>query len=229
MICAIVPARGGSRGIPRKNLRPFRGRPLVCHAIDVARAAALVERVLVSTDDPEIADVARAAGAEAPFLRPAALAQDDTPTLPVLQHAVRWLEGSGTSVTAVVVLQPTSPLRTAREVDAAIRIFLETGADSVASVCEVDESPFWMQRLEGDRLVPFVPEGMAYLRRQDLPRLYRLNGAIYVTRRSVLMDTERVVGADTRALVMDRRQSVDIDDELDFQLAELVASSQVRR
>lgn len=229
MICAIVPARGGSRGIPRKNLRPFRGRPLVCHAIDVGHAATLVERVIVSTDDPEIATVARAAGGEAPFLRPAALAQDDTPTLPVLQHAVQWLEESGSAVTAVVLLQPTSPLRTAEQVDAAIRIFLETGADSVASVCEVDHSPYWMQRLEGDRLIPFAPEGRAYLRRQDLPRLYRLNGAIYVTSRAVLMNEERVLGADTRALVMERHHSVDIDDELDFQLAELVAGAEVRR
>jgi CMP-N-acetylneuraminic acid synthetase len=201
----------------------------VCHAIDAGLGAALVDRVLVSTDDPEIAAAAREAGAETPFLRPAALATDDTPTLPVLQHAVRWLEESGATVTAVVVLQPTSPLRTAADVDAAVRAFLESGADSVASVCEVDHSPYWMQRLHGDRLVPFAPEGMAYVRRQDLPPVYRLNGAIYVARRAVVMEQARVMGADTRAYVMDRQHSIDIDDELDFQLAELVAGAEVRR
>jgi CMP-N-acetylneuraminic acid synthetase len=229
MICAIVPARGGSRGIPRKNLRPFLGRPLVCHAVDAGLGATLVERVIVSTDDPEIAAVARAAGAETPFLRPAALATDETPTLPVLQHAVRWLEQHGTAVSTVVVLQPTSPLRSAAHVDAAVRLFLDSGAESVASVCEVDHSPYWMHRLDGDRLVPFAPEGAAYLRRQDLPPVYRLNGAIYVTRRPVVMDQARVLGDDTRAFVMDRQRSIDIDDELDFQLAELVAGAEVRR
>lgn len=229
MICAIVPARGGSRGIPRKNLRPFQGRPLVCHAVDAALGATLVDRVIVSTDDPDIAAVARTAGAETPFLRPASLATDETPTLPVLQHAVRCLEEHGAAITAVVVLQPTSPLRSAAHVDAAVRLFLDSKANSVASVCEVDHSPYWMHRLDGDRLVPFAPEGAAYLRRQDLPPVYRLNGAIYVTGRSVVMDQGRVLGDDTRAFVMDRHHSVDIDDEIDFQLAELLAGAEARR
>lgn len=217
----LIPARGGSKGVPRKNLRCVAGRPLVALAVTSALACRRLSRVIVSTDDPEIADVAQKAGADVPFLRPARLAQDDTPAVAVARHAVEWLEASGTTFDAVVILQPTSPLRRAVHIDAAIDRFIETGADSVVTVCEAEHNPFWMQRLEGDRLVPLLPSGMAAQRRQDLPAVYRLNGAVYVVRRRLLMDDAAIIGPDTRAVVMAQTDSIDIDSDLDLRLAEL--------
>jgi CMP-N,N'-diacetyllegionaminic acid synthase len=225
-VCAIIPARGGSKGLERKNLKPFLGTPLIVRAVEVARRARCLDRIIVSTDDAEIAAAARGAGAEVPFMRPAHLATDDTPTLPVVQHAVGWLEAQGAVVAAVVVLQATSPLRRAVHIEAAVRKFHETGADSVTTVCEAEENPYWMQRLDGDRLFPFLPDGMRYGRRQDLPAVYRLTGAVYVTRRDVVMGEARLLGNDTRAIVLGRRESVDIDDEVDLQLAELMAAGE---
>lgn len=224
MIVGIVPARGGSKSISRKNLRPICGKPLVCHAIEAGLASQYIDRVIVSTDDQEIANVARTAGAHVPFVRPAQLAGDHVGPVPVLQHAVGWLEAHGERVNAVVTLQPTSPLRKASHIDAAIRKFIETGADTVVTVCAVEYSPYWMQRLDGDRLTPFMPEGMKTPRRQDLPPVFQLNGAVYVMRRDVVMEQGRVFGDDTRAIVMSREESIDIDEELDFALAELIAS-----
>lgn len=224
---ALIPARGGSKGLIRKNLRKFRGTPLVAHAVETARRVAGLERVVVSTDDPEIAEVARRAGADVPFMRPSELATDATPTLPVVQHAVRWLEAHGAGVDAVVLLQATSPLRTPQQVQAVIRKFVDTGADSVTTVCAVEHSPYWMQRLDGDRLRPLMPEGQRYGRRQDLPPVYRLTGAVYVTRRDVVMEQGRLLGDDTRAVVVGPRESVDVDDELDLRLCELIAAEEV--
>jgi CMP-N,N'-diacetyllegionaminic acid synthase len=226
-LCALIPARGGSKGLVRKNVRAFRGTPLVAHAVETARQVAGLDRIVVSTDDAEIADIARRAGADVPFLRPAELATDETPTLPVVQHAVRWLEAHGAGVDAVVLLQATSPLRTAQHVEAAIRKFVETGADSVTTVCAVKDSPYWMQRLDGDRLRPLMAEGQRYGRRQDLPPVYRLTGAVYVSRRDVIMEQGRLLGDDTRAIVVGRRESVDVDDELDLRLCELIAAEEV--
>jgi CMP-N,N'-diacetyllegionaminic acid synthase len=227
VIFGVVPARGGSKGLPRKNLRRLAGTPLVCRAITAGLGCRSIDRLIVSTDDPEIAEVARHAGAEVPFLRPAHLASDETPTLPVVQHAVRWLEHSGARVQIVVLLQPTSPLTRSEHVEAAVRKLVETGADAVTTVCAVDHSPYWMQRLDGDRLMPLLPEGMRYGRRQDLPAVYRLTGAVYATRRDVVMEQGRMLGEDTRAVVVDRRAAIDIDDELDLQIAELIAAGEV--
>jgi CMP-N-acetylneuraminic acid synthetase len=218
---ALIPARGGSKGVPRKNLRCVGGQSLVSLAVTSALASRRLGRVIVSTDDPEIADIAQKAGAEVPFLRPARLAQDETPTVAVARHAVEWLESRGTPLDALVILQPTSPLRRAAHIDAAIERFITTGADSVVTVCEAEHNPFWMQRLEGDRLVPLLPSGMAAQRRQDLPPVYRLNGAVYVVRRRLLMDDALIMGPDTRAVVMAQTDSIDIDSDLDLQLAEL--------
>jgi CMP-N-acetylneuraminic acid synthetase len=228
-IWAIVPARGGSKGLPGKNIRELNGWPLIRHTIDAARAASLVCGVLVSTDDDEIASVARAAGADVPFLRPAHLAQDDTPAAPVVEHAITYLEQHGEQVDAIVLLQPTSPLRRAEHVDAAVRLFFETGCDTVVSVCEVEHSPYWMYRLENGLLQPFVRDSPSTMtRRQQLPLLYRLNGAVYVTRRRVVMDEHRIMGETIRPLIMLPDESVDIDDEHDWERAQWLARRGVR-
>jgi CMP-N-acetylneuraminic acid synthetase len=225
MICAIVPARGGSKGVPRKNLRAVGGRTLVARAIESARGASLVDRVIVSTDDEEIARVARQEGAEVPFLRPASLASDEAPAQPVLVHAVAGIEAAGGLVDTVVLLQPTSPLRRALHVNEAVHLFLHSGVDSVVSVCEVEHNPYWMYRMEGECLRPFTPDHeLNRARRQDLPTFYRPNGAIYVMSRKLLMEDHLVIGNAPRPYLMSRRDSIDIDDELDLELAEWLSS-----
>ncbi len=220
---AIIPARGGSKGVPGKNILPLLGRPLIAYTIEAARKACLIGRVLVSTDDPKIAEVAARSGAEVPFLRPPELARDETPTLPVLQHVLNQLKATeGSEPEIIVLLQPTSPLRRAQDIDEAMALLGETGADSVVSLCVTEHPPFWMKQLEGDRVLPFLKNAPEYTRRQDMPPVYRLNGAIYVTRRRVLMEENRILGRDTRGLVMDAESSVDIDTPLDLKIAALI-------
>lgn len=226
-VLAVIPARGGSKGLPGKNLRLLAGRPLIAYSIDDALACRAVDRVVVSTDSEEIAASARAHGAEAPFLRPAALAADETPTLPVLRHVVEELwRREGYRPDLVVVLQPTSPLRGPAAVAEAVRMMADPRVDSVVSVCPAGHSPFLLRRLEGERVLPFLdPDPLkAGLRRQDLPGLYRLNGAVYVFRRERLLGDDPY-GTEIRAVVMEPWRSVDIDGEEDL----LVAEAYLRR
>jgi N-acylneuraminate cytidylyltransferase/CMP-N,N'-diacetyllegionaminic acid synthase len=220
---AIIPARGGSKGIPGKNILPLLGKPLIAYTIDAARKASLIGRVLVSTDDPEIAAIATQFGAEVPFLRPPELARDETPTLPVLQHLLTQLKLSENYEPEIIVLlQPTSPLRRAGDIDRAVTLLQQTGADSAVSLCAAEHSPYWMNRLKGDRVLPFLENVPNYARRQDLPPVYRINGAVYATRRRILMEQNRLLGEDTRGMVMDAESSVDIDTLLDLKIAMLI-------
>ncbi len=220
---AIIPARGGSKGIPLKNIVPLGGKPLIAHTIEAAKMASSIQRVVVSTESQEIAQVARQYGAEVPFLRPAELARDDTPTLPVIQHVLAELQASeGIKPEIIVLLQPTSPLRSAEDIDRAVKQLEETGADSVVSLCVAQHHPAWMKRVDGDRVLPFLENAPEYTRRQDMPTVYRLNGAIYVTRRRILLEQNRILGPDTRALIMDAESSVDIDTPFDLKLASLI-------
>jgi CMP-N-acetylneuraminic acid synthetase len=204
--------------VPRKNLRLFAGRPLIAHTIDAARSARALDRVIVSTDDEEIARVAREHGAEVPFLRPAGLSGDNVPTLPVLLHAARWLESviGDEKLDAVVTLQPTSPLRRATHIDEAIGRWRQSGADAVVSVCRAERNPFWMGTLNGDRFEPLLQDLETYRFRQSLPTVYRLNGAVYVSSRRVLFDEGKILGGDTRAIVMSPEESIDLDTLADF-------------
>lgn len=219
-IVGIIPARAGSKGIPGKNLVALGGRPLITYTFDAARGSRTLTHVLVSTDSEQIAEFARAAGIDVPFLRPAHLAEDATPMLAVLQHAIGTVD---VRPEIVVLLQPTSPLRRAAHVDAAVSLLQESGADSVVSVTAVPHqfTPGSLMRLEGDRLVPFLSEPLA-TRRQDKPLLYARNGpAILVTRTQVL-DSGRLYGTDTRPFVMSREDSIDIDERLDLEIAEVM-------
>ena len=187
-------------------------------------------RVIVSTDDEEIVEVAKAAGAEVPFLRPAELAHDESPTFPVVQHALQWLQQhENYQPELVVLLQPTFPLRRPEHIDQGIELLLQSYADSVVSVCEVEHSPYWMRVLDDEgRVKSFVETDREFLRRQDLPAVYRLNGALFVTRRNSIIKSGRLLGDDVRALVMAREDSIDIDDEVDFLLAELLLKRRLR-
>lgn len=225
MIYGVVPARGGSKGVPGKNVRRFLGRPLIWHTIQVALASSAIDRVLVSTDDDEIAAVAREAGAEVPFRRPAELSGDDILTLDVLKHAAAWIEReSQVRVEAVVTLQPTSPFRRVEHLDAAIRLWRQSGVPSVISVCRSEHSPYWMGRMEGDRFVPLLGEVHRHPQRQAVPETFRLNGAVYVTSRDTLLVDGKILGEPTHAIVMDEDESLDIDTELDFAIGELIAA-----
>jgi CMP-N,N'-diacetyllegionaminic acid synthase len=219
----VIPARGGSKGLPGKNLRKLGTLSLIGQAIASARESALLERFLVSTDSPEIAEEAGRHGAPVPFLRPAELATDQAGMLPVLQHAVRWLEASaGVLPELIVTLQPTSPFRTGAEIDATIRKVIETGSDSAQTLSEASYHPYFMKTLDGDRTVALFPDGHKYVRRQDAPPVYQPSGAVYVTRYATLMEQGHILGDDNRGVVRGFEASVNIDTEWDFLLAELL-------
>lgn len=218
-VLAIVPARGGSKGIPRKNLATLGGRPLLAHTLEQARYAHSVDRVVVSTDDEEISEVALASGAEV-VRRPAELAQDLTPTLPVLTHVLQALGGAA-ECDRIVVLQPTSPLRQAWHIDEAVSLL--TGEfDSVVGVCEAEHSPYKMFTVRHESLAPLMEGAGRGVPRQVLPTVYRENGAVYVAWTRVLQEAGSLWGARARPYIMDARSSIDIDTQLDLQQAELL-------
>lgn len=221
-ILAIIPARGGSKGVPRKNIRVMAGRPLIEYSIRAARGSRFAPRITVSTEDAEIADVARRLGAEVPFLRPAELAGDNIPTQRVLEHALTLLhEREGYRPDWVLILQPTSPLRTARHIDSAISLLTEQGGDSVVGVCLAEHSPYWMKTIDAQGVArPFLKDAPVIEQRQGLPGVYRINGAIYITRPQTILRTKRILGDKTLAYVMSQEDSVDIDTEIDFWSAE---------
>jgi CMP-N,N'-diacetyllegionaminic acid synthase len=213
-LLALIPARGGSKGLPRKNVLSAAGRPLLAWTIEAARSARTVDRVIVSSDDDEIISVAAEYGCEPPFRRPATLATDNATSIDVVMHAL----GEIPTVDYVVLLQPTSPLRTAEDIDRAFYLMMERDAPACVSVCVADQSPYWMYKLEGgDRLVSLVPRPPEAHRRQDLPDVYVLNGAIYIAQCEWLRHHRDFVGADTVAYRMPRQRSLDIDSEEDFE------------
>lgn len=225
-ILAVIPARGGSKGVPRKNIRAVGGKPLIGYTIETALAARhLFHRVIVSTDDEEIADVARQCGAEVPFVRPAVLAGDQTPMLPVLQHAVRFVEAQDALVLDwVCLLQPSAPLRSVADIEEAVRLGQAGGCDSVISVVQVlAVHPVLMKRIEEGYLEPYCLEEKEGTRRQDYdPPAYMRNGAIYLTRRAVLMERDSIWGRKIRPYVMPEERSASVDSELDMKLVELL-------
>lgn len=231
-ILGIIPARGGSKGLPHKNIRLLSGKPLIAHTIKAALATKRLEKVVVSTDDPKIARIARQFGAEVPFLRARNLAKDDTPMIDVVKDCVNFLEKKqGFRPAVIVLLQPTSPFREFRHIDSAIKLLLDSRADSVVSLCEcrAGEHPYWMKRIEKNKVTPFMNVEKEFTRRQDLPKAYRLNGAIYVTRYEVLMLQNKVLGEDTRPYIMDARDSIDIDNLFDLEIADCLMSKKIKR
>ena len=221
----IVPARGGSKSVPRKNLRPLLGRPLIAWTIESATAAKSLDRLIVSTDDAEIAEVSRRWGAEVPFLRPAAIAADDTPDLPVFQHALRALrEADGYRPDAVVRLRPAQPLRTAAEIDRAVELWRRSGADCVKSVRPVAEHPFKMYRLVGERLVPYLDSEERRRRGPDVPRqslesVYLSSGVVDVVRRETV-EMGSTEGGSIVPYFTDPATYVNLDSLRDFGIAE---------
>lgn len=226
-ILGIIPARGGSKSIPRKNIKPFAGKPLIGWAIETLKKSGVVDRVIVSTDDEEIASVAREYGAEVPFVRPADLAEDTTPTLPVLQHAVQWLKDNENYwPDFVLLLEPTSPSKRPFHIKGAVKLLFDSGADSVVSVSEVPGvlNPHWQFKMAEDgRVGLFTGEQTKHIirRRQDLPKTYYRNSAIYIFKPEVLFAPEpSLYGEDVRGYVTDTKYAFDIDVPEDWEYAE---------
>jgi CMP-N-acetylneuraminic acid synthetase len=216
-VLGLIPARGGSKGIHRKNIRTIAGKPLLTWTIEVALKAKGVDAVVVSTDDEEIAEIALSAGAMVPFMRPAALAADDTPGVDPVLHALGLLP----QFNEVLLLQPTSPLRTAFDIEGVLALGNETGAPSIVTVCESEDHPDWMYRIDTTgRLEPLMRTQSAK-RRQDLPDVYTLNGAIYYARSEWLRKHRSFLGVETLGYLMPMERSIDIDNPLQWQLAEL--------
>lgn len=218
-VLGVIPARGGSKGIPGKNLAPVAGRPLLAWTADAVHGASRLTRTVLSTDDPVIAEAGRALGLDVPFLRPAALAADDTPTLPVLLHA---LDALMEPYDAAFILQPTNPLRLSSDVDGAVDLLAQSGADSVVGYTEVGERhPARMKTIDADGRVhsPSFAEAFEGQRRQDLPTYWLREGAVYVTRTETLR-AGSLTGRDCRAWIIPRERACAIDEPFDLWLAE---------
>ena len=210
----LIPARGGSKGLPGKNLRPLAGLPLLAHTIACARRCRELARVVVSTDCDEIAAAALAHGAEVPFRRPAELAADDTPMWPVVQHALRAVEAAeGVRYDAVVLLEPTTPGRLPEDVSGALAtLAADDGCDGVVGVSVPDFNPLWVCMVEeGGYLRSLVPEAGGYARRQDLPTVYRINGMVYAWRRDFVLSSPDWRAGRLRAHQVPECRALDID------------------
>jgi CMP-N,N'-diacetyllegionaminic acid synthase len=226
-VLALITARGGSKGIPRKNIIPFLGKPLINWSIYDASHAESVSRVVVTTDDSEIANVARAAGAEVPFLRPPELADDDTLDLPVFQHALTWLKNNEQySPDLVIHLRPTTPLRSVGLIEAGVDLLAnDRDADSVRAVCLPANNPYKMWRLKNGEISPLIQSEIpeAYNQpRQKLPVSYWQTGTLDITRPSTIFEKNSMTGDKILPLIIDRGLAIDIDDELSLEQAERV-------
>ena len=226
----LIPARGGSKRVPGKNIRNLCGKPLIAYTIEAALESQRLDRVIVTTDNQEIAAIARERGAEVPFIRPDKLAGDSVGDSPVIEHAVQWLrKNESQSVNAVVWLRPTTPFKTAIMIDEAIERLNTSGADSVRSVTRVDgvHHPYWMfERDDANRIRPVVP-GVSigqYYQRQLLPPVFRLNGVVDVMRNPAGIQP-KLYGNDMRLLEIPERDALDIDTEIDFKWCEFLMTN----
>jgi CMP-N,N'-diacetyllegionaminic acid synthase len=226
-VLGIITARGGSKGIPRKNIKDLCGRPLICHTIEAANKSKLLTRVIVSTDNKEIADISKECSGDVPFMRPKELAQDESTSIEVVQHVVSELKKQGEEYDYIMILQPTSPLRTSNDIDECIKIAIKNNADSVMSMKEVDDfSQKKMKKIIEGKILPyFEKEGKASSRRQDLENSYKRNCAIYLTKTNLIMKGD-LFGESSYAHVMPEERSVDINSPVDFELAEFWLSKQ---
>ena len=227
LILGVIPARGGSKTIPKKNIFPVLGKPLLNYTIEAALESRLLTHCVVSTDSKDIAEIASRAGALVPFLRPPELSTDAALSLPVILHSLAFMERTnGLSYDAVVMLQPTTPLRLSSDIDMALGKLFETNADSVISVVEVGAAhPLRMKRVIGDQLINSIDQGFEDMRpRQSLPPVYIRNGAIYATRRRTLLEQQTFSGTDCRAYIMPTERSINIDTPADLIIAEYYLS-----
>lgn len=224
---ATICARGGSRGVPHKNIRPLLGKPLIVWTIEQALAVPEIDKVFVSTDSVEIARIAQNSGAEVPFLRPGELAGDNAPKLPVIIHLVDHLISSGIKVDRIVDLDPTSPLRTISDIQACLSL-LDNNTDVVITAYPAEKNPYFnmVEFKENGKIGLVKPPSKNIVRRQDAPKVYAMNASIYVWHRYSLRDT--LWDSRINLYIMPRERSVDIDSEIDFRLVELLMKERQR-
>ncbi|WP_103027997.1 cytidylyltransferase domain-containing protein [Salinibacter altiplanensis] len=221
-VLGVILARGGSKGLPRKNVRELAGKPLIAWTIDAAHESEYLDRLILSSDDEEIMEVAEEYGCEVPFQRPAELAQDDTPSMDALLHALDQVPGYD----YVVLLQPTSPLRTSEDIDMTIEKCHQKDASACVTVTETEKPPEWMYTMnEWNRLEPVMKSEQTVTRRQEAPDTYVLNGAAYVAETGYLQEYRTFHGETTIGHVMPLKRSVDVDEMIDLRLSELILKS----
>jgi len=224
MILAIVPARRRSKSIKNKNIKLLAGKPLISYSIKTALACKKIDKTIVSTDSQKYADIAKKYGAEVPFLRPKKLAKDDTPMIPVLQHAVTFFENKGEKIETIILLQPTSPLRRVSDIKFCLQSLRKPETDSVVTVCEVEHNPYSDMvsvNSAGYLKYPLFTTDKPLHRRQDAPLVYRINGAIFAIKRNVLMKG-KIFTNKTRMIKIPVERSSDIDSKNDFEYAEFL-------
>lgn len=229
-IISIIPARGGSKKIIGKNIKPLCGKPLIFYTLIEAKKSKLIERIIVSTDEPKIREIALKYGAEAPFLRPKELSADFVTDLPVFQHCLNWLKDNENYIPDVIVhLRPTAPLRKAKHIDRGIKLLLKSPeADSVRSVTPVGQHPLKMWKIENGRLFPFISQEISGIKesynmpRQKLPKAYIQNGSVDIIWTKTILEKKSMSGDTIVPLVMEELESVNIDNEVDFLTAEII-------
>ena len=227
-IIGLITARGGSKSIPGKNINPLAGKPLIAWTIEAALQCKELSRVIVSTDDEKIAEVAQQWGAEVPFIRPVELAQDASSHISVVLHAIHWLEEKERFCPDyIMLLQPTSPFRTVEDMGKTIQLAKDHHAVAVMSVCEALKHPYKTYKIiENGTLEYFIPSNIGYKYRQALPKVYEENGAIYLNKRSSLLQDQTFLPTGTIAYVMPQERSLDVDTPWDFYVADLILRNQ---
>lgn len=226
-VLTIIPARGGSKGVPRKNIRSLAGQPLIAWSIQEAKKSSYIDRIILSTDDPDIAAVAGSVGCEVPFLRPAALAQDETPGIEPVIHVIENLQSQ---YDYVVLLQPTSPLRIVEDIDGCIAHMQNHNAPLCVTVCEAEKSPYLMYKTDAlFHLTPLIPNRDLFTRRQDMPLIYTLNGAVYAGDVACILKCRTFLTPETIAYIMPKERSFDIDTELDLKVCEYLLLGNINK
>lgn len=223
-VLAVIPARGGSKGLPRKNIKTMAGKPLISWTIEAAQASAYIDRLVLSSEDEEIIEVAHSFGCEVPFVRPAELAEDESSGIDPILHALEQLPGYD----VVVVLQPTSPLRTTTDIDECLRFFQAAHAQVCVSMTEADKKPHWMFFLSTDHhLQPVIKQDEIGARRQDLPEVYLPNGALFIASSEYLLRSKSFYTDQTIGYLMPKERSYEIDDLIDFKICEYLLNNSI--
>jgi CMP-N-acetylneuraminic acid synthetase len=237
IVLAVIPARGGSKGVPRKNIRQLYGKPLIQYIFESAEKSKYINRLILSTEDNEITDVARSIGIEVPFMRPHELATDNASSISVIKHALKYFDDTGVRFDGVISLQSTNPFTTTETINKAIELWLETGCDSVTTISEVTQGhPYITKRLKPGNIIEsfcIIPDGVVISRRQDREKAYYMTGAIYMRSRQ-LIEAENIdghyLGRDSRAVVVDGIEAQDINNQFDFEFVEwLMNTGRVKR
>ncbi|KLO21315.1 CMP-N-acetlyneuraminic acid synthetase [Marinitoga sp. 1197] len=220
---AIIPARGGSKGIKDKNIINLKNKPLISYTIEAAKKSDVFDEIMVTTDSKKIAEVAKKYGASVPFLRPVELSTDTANSIDVIIHTLNYYINKNINFDYFILLQPTSPLRKAEDILSAVKLLFEKNANSIVSICEVEHSPLFSNTLPEDlNLSKFIREEVKNKRRQDLPKYYRINGAIYISKVDYFLKVKDFYSEKSYAYIMPADRSIDIDNYLDLKLAELL-------